>query len=62
MYADQLRARVPELFDDTFESVLTEFGRALCAKAGFFASRVEYTKTVGGRRIALQFAGADVGK
>lgn len=44
-YADALRATVPELFQPTlWDSVATEFGRALCAKIGFFASRVEYVK------------------
>jgi len=59
-YATALRQKVPELFDpNIFSCVITEFGRALVAKAGFFASRVEYVKTTGGRRIALQYAGAD---
>jgi diaminopimelate decarboxylase len=44
-YAAALRTAVPELFDASqFASVVTEFGRALVAKAGFFASRVEYVK------------------
>lgn len=59
-YAAALRASVPELFDESqFSRVVTEFGRALVAKSGFFASRVEYVKTTGGRRIAIQYAGAD---
>lgn len=59
-YADALKAKVPELFDpSTFSEVYTEFGRALIVKAGFFASRVEYSKITGGRRIAIQYAGAD---
>lgn len=44
-YAAALRAAVPELFEPSqFSTVVTEFGRALIAKAGFFASRVEYVK------------------
>ena len=59
-YSDALKKAVPELFDEKqFSCVVTEFGRALVAKAGFFASRVEYVKTTGGRRIAIQYAGAD---
>eukprot|EP00698_Gefionella_okellyi_P004157 TRINITY_DN1387_c0_g1_i3.p1 TRINITY_DN1387_c0_g1~~TRINITY_DN1387_c0_g1_i3.p1 ORF type:complete len:360 (+),score=69.96 TRINITY_DN1387_c0_g1_i3:283-1362(+) len=58
-YAAVLKAEVPELFDGTF-SVITELGRAVIAKAGFILSRVEYTKTQGGRRIALEHAGADL--
>jgi len=60
-YAAALRATVPELFDSsTFETVTTEFGRALVAKAGFFLSRIEYTKETGGRPILIQNVGADI--
>lgn len=59
-YSDALKNKVPELFDPkVFKSVFTEFGRATIAKCGFFASRVEYSKVTGGRRIAIQYAGAD---
>jgi diaminopimelate decarboxylase len=59
-YSTALQAAVPELFDGTtFTAVVTEFGRALAAKQGFFGSRVEYVKETGGRRIAIQYAGAD---
>lgn len=59
-YSDALKEKVPELFDPSvFSLVITEFGRALVAKSGFFASRVEYSKVTGGRRIAIQYAGAD---
>lgn len=60
-YAEALRSRVPELFDPSVfpGGVITEFGRALAAKCGHFASRVEYVKMTGGRRIVLQYAGAD---
>jgi diaminopimelate decarboxylase len=44
-YSAALQAAVPELFDaNIFTTVVTEFGRALAAKNGFFASRVEYVK------------------
>ncbi|KNC85331.1 hypothetical protein SARC_02478 [Sphaeroforma arctica JP610] len=59
-YADLLRQEIPQLFDDTFSRVLTEFGRSLTAKAGWFGSRIEYTKNSGGRHIAAQHCGADL--
>jgi diaminopimelate decarboxylase len=40
--------------------VITEFGRSLIAKAGFMLARVEYTKSMGARRIAITHAGAQV--
>ncbi|MFB8170222.1 diaminopimelate decarboxylase [Kitasatospora purpeofusca] len=58
-YAELLRARVPELFDGRYR-LATEFGRSLLAKNGFTAAYVEYTKTSGGRRIAVTHAGAQV--
>jgi diaminopimelate decarboxylase len=58
-YAAALRERVPELFEGEFK-IVTEFGRSLHAKAGWTASRVEYTKQSGGRRIAVVHAGADL--
>ena len=58
-YADALRVQVPELFSGEF-TVKTEFGRSLFAKHGFIAARVEYTKTAGGRPIAISHAGAQV--
>ncbi|MQY37224.1 L-glutamyl-[BtrI acyl-carrier protein] decarboxylase [Streptomyces sp. RB17] len=54
-----LKQLVPDLFDGSFR-IVTEYGRALMAKNGFVASRVEYTKTSGGRRIALTHVGAQV--
>ncbi len=39
---------------------MTEFGRSLLAKAGTILARVEYTKSAGGRRIAVTHAGAQV--
>ena len=58
-YAAVLRNRVPELFDGT-RRVFTEFGRSVIAKAGFMLARVEYTKVMGGRPIAITHAGAQV--
>jgi len=60
-YANILRNIVPELFSPTiFPTVITEFGRALLAKCGWFSSYVEYTKNNGGRPIVLQHVGADI--
>ncbi|MEU5835692.1 diaminopimelate decarboxylase [Streptomyces diacarni] len=58
-YADLLRHTVPGLFDGRY-TIVTEFGRSLLAKQGFIAALVEYTKTAGGRRIAVTHAGAHV--
>eukprot|EP01134_Creolimax_fragrantissima_P001662 CFRG1662T1 len=60
-YASMLRENIPELFTpDAFDCVITEFGRSLVAKAGWFGSRIEYTKSSGGRHIAAQHCGADL--
>ncbi|MGC2976313.1 diaminopimelate decarboxylase [Brevibacterium sp. FAM 25378] len=56
-YRAVLEAQVPGLFD--FD-IVTEFGRALLAKAGTVLTRVEYAKTTGGRRIAMTHAGVQV--
>jgi diaminopimelate decarboxylase len=58
-FAGQLAAAVPELFDGQFR-VKTEFGRSLFAKNGVIFTRVEYTKSAGGRHIAVTHAGAQV--
>lgn len=58
-YASELRRSVPGLFESRYRLV-TEFGRALLAKNGFIAARVEYSKESGGRRIAITHAGAQV--
>lgn len=58
-YAAVLRRRVPELFSGRYR-VFTEFGRAVLAKHGLLASRVEYVKHAGGRGIALSHAGAQI--
>lgn len=56
-YRAVLDREVPGLFD--FD-IVTEFGRSLLAKAGAILTRVEYTKTTGGRHIAMTHAGAQV--
>ena len=58
-YASKLEEAVPALFSGEFK-VVTEFGRAVIAKAGFMVARVEYTKVTGGRPIAITHAGAQV--
>ncbi|MER8088725.1 diaminopimelate decarboxylase [Streptomyces sp. NPDC058316] len=61
-YADHvagLRDAVPGLFDGRY-TLITEFGRSLLAKSGTIATVVEYTKSAGGRRIAVTHAGAQV--
>ncbi|MEZ3183104.1 diaminopimelate decarboxylase [Streptomyces pimonensis] len=58
-YVDHLRAHAPVLFSGAYE-IVTEFGRSVLAKNGFTAAYVEYTKTVGGRPIAVTHAGAQV--
>ena len=58
-YARVLAERVPGLFDGRY-GLVTEFGRSLLAKHGFMLAHVEYTKTAGGRPIAVTHAGAQV--
>lgn len=58
-YAEVLGRTVPELFSGRY-SVKTEFGRSIFAKNGFIASRIEFTKSSGGRRIALSHAGVQI--
>lgn len=55
-YAARLLKAVPDL---ARRRIVTEFGRALSAKAGWAVSRVEYTKQSGGRHIAVIHLGAD---
>ena len=58
-YAAILREAAPALFSGELK-VITEFGRSIMAKNGFIVARVEYTKTTGGRHIAMTHAGAQV--
>ncbi|WAP56468.1 diaminopimelate decarboxylase [Streptomyces sp. S465] len=58
-YAQLLRAAVPGLFDGRY-GLVTEFGRSLIAKSGLVLARVEYTKSAGGRPIAVTHAGAQL--
>lgn len=58
-YVAELRASVPRLFSGEY-LIITEFGRSILAKYGFIAAFVEYTKTSGGRAIAITHAGAQV--
>jgi len=58
-YAEILKAEVPLLFTDKYQ-VKTEFGRAIVAKNGVIITRVEYTKSSGGRHIAITHAGAQI--
>ncbi|MGW3518161.1 diaminopimelate decarboxylase [Streptomyces hydrogenans] len=58
-YARLLAATLPGLLDGRYRLV-TEFGRSLLAKHGTVLTRVEYTKTSGGRPIAVTHAGVQL--
>lgn len=58
-YARLLAATVPGLLDGRY-ALVTEFGRSLLAKHGTVLARVEYTKTSGGRPIAVTHAGVQL--
>ncbi|MET7380550.1 diaminopimelate decarboxylase [Streptomyces sp. NPDC005526] len=58
-YARLLRETVPGLFDGRY-GLVTEFGRSLLARHGTVVARVEYTKTAGGRPVAVTHAGVQV--
>jgi diaminopimelate decarboxylase len=58
-YVDALKDQAPRLFSGDYD-IVTEFGRSILAKHGIIATHVEYTKEVGGRRIAITHAGAQV--
>ncbi|GGW76173.1 diaminopimelate decarboxylase [Streptomyces lucensis JCM 4490] len=58
-FARLLAEEVPGLFDGRY-GLVTEFGRSLLAKHGTVVARVEYTKSAGGRRIAVTHAGVQV--
>lgn len=58
-HAQTVLAAAPQLAHGEFR-IVTEFGRAVMAKNGFMASRVEYTKVAGGRSVAITHIGAHV--
>ncbi|MEV8568091.1 diaminopimelate decarboxylase [Streptomyces sp. NPDC051322] len=58
-YARLLKETAPGLFDGRY-GLITEFGRSLLAKHGTILARVEYTKSAGGRPIAVTHAGVQV--
>ncbi|MET9962599.1 diaminopimelate decarboxylase [Streptomyces sp. NPDC006326] len=58
-YVAALQEACPALFDGSY-GLVTEFGRSLLAKHGLALARVEYTKTTGGRPIALTHAGVQL--
>ncbi|MGY3202138.1 diaminopimelate decarboxylase [Streptomyces sp. TE5632] len=58
-YARLLKETVPGLFDGRY-GLVTEFGRSLLAKHGTVVARVEYTKSAGGRPVAVTHAGVQV--
>ncbi|MFJ4781042.1 diaminopimelate decarboxylase [Streptomyces sp. NPDC088762] len=58
-YVAALREAVPALFDGSY-GLVTEFGRSLLAKHGLVLARVEYTKSAGGRPIAVTHAGVQL--
>ena len=57
-YAAALKKGAPSV--QHFPIKVTEFGRAVAAKAGYLASRIEYSKESGGRAIVTQHAGVDL--
>lgn len=57
-YVEQLRAAVPEAFEDDVR-LLTEFGRSIQATCGWAISRVEYVKREGDTTMAVIHLGAD---
>nr|WP_189708099.1 diaminopimelate decarboxylase [Streptomyces anandii] len=58
-YARLLAEVVPGLFGGRY-GLVTEFGRSLLAKQGAVLARVEYTKSAGGRPVAVTHAGVQV--
>ncbi|MEV0176549.1 diaminopimelate decarboxylase [Streptomyces sp. NPDC050803] len=58
-YARLLSEAVPGLFDGRY-GLVTEFGRSLLARHGTVVARVEYTKSAGGRPVAVTHAGVQV--
>lgn len=55
--AKKLRTKVPSLFHFR---LVTEFGRRLCASAGFIAARVQAVKQSGGKTFVICHVGADI--
>ncbi|MDC3962648.1 diaminopimelate decarboxylase [Polyangium jinanense] len=58
-YVDALKTKIPGLFTGDL-GLVTEFGRAIHATAGWAASRVEYVKQAGDERLAVIHLGADL--
>ena len=58
-HAEAVLAAAPALARGEF-TILTEFGRSVMAQNGFMAAKVEYTKSAGGRRVAITHLGAHV--
>lgn len=58
-YARLLKRTAPGLLDGRY-GLVTEFGRSLLARHGTILARVEYTKSAGGRPIAVTHAGVQV--
>jgi len=58
-YVKALRDSVPEFFDFPGR-LITEFGRSVQASCGWVVSRVEYTKQLADKRIAVVHVGADL--
>lgn len=59
-YVNALKQQIPALFNasHTFNyQITTEFGRAIIAKNAMTIGRIEYTKQMGGRQIALSHIG-----
>lgn len=57
-YSEKLRASVPELFTGKY-TILTEFGRSMISKVGWFVSKCEYTKEAGDRHVVIGHAGME---
>ena len=57
-YTTALRTAAPTIFEAPIHLV-TEFGRAIHATAGWAASRVEYVKRAGDEQLAVIHLGAD---
>ncbi|GAB5372488.1 hypothetical protein AAMO2058_001670000 [Amorphochlora amoebiformis] len=60
-YASELKQTVPEIFSNSDVAIVTEFGRALVAKAGFVLTGVEYMmRGDPSKPVAITHAGADL--